>query len=71
MEERLGGDNQNEEEDEENYEINEGRYNTALRKSACYALQQFSKVLQEETLKELFPVLEKALALQWQMDTLP
>ena len=56
---------------EEGYEIGKGYLNTTLRKSACYTLGQFSKVFQEETLKELYPSLEKALQQQWPMEQLP
>ena len=39
LEERFGGSGKNEEEEEEDYEVKDGRYNTTLRKSACYTLQ--------------------------------
>ena len=71
LEERFGGGDTGNDQEEDDYEITEGRYNTTLRKSACFTLQQFSKVLREETLKEFMPAFEKAVALQWPMQTFP
>ena len=61
QEKRGEEESEDEEGGEEGYEIRKGYLNTTLRKSACYTLGQFSKVFQEETLKELYPALEKAL----------
>ena len=61
QEKRGEEESEDEEGGEEGYEIGKGYLNTTLRKSACYTLGQFSKVFQEETLKELYPALEKAL----------